>query len=45
MQLYREVPAKLVGNFPWVSLSRNDQVYPSRKLKSYGDKDKRSFKE
>jgi hypothetical protein len=41
----REVPAKLVRNVPWVSLSRNNQTYLSPKLKSFRDKDKRSFEE
>jgi hypothetical protein len=43
--VYQEVRTKLVGNVPWANLSQNDQTYPSLKLNSYGDKDKRSFKE
>jgi hypothetical protein len=42
---YREVPAKLVGNAPWVNLSGKNQTYTSPKLNSYRDKDKRSYKE
>jgi hypothetical protein len=43
--VYREVPAKLVDDVNWVNLSRNNQTYRSPKLKSNGDKGKRSFKE
>jgi hypothetical protein len=42
-RVYWEVPTKLVGNVPWVNLSRNNQTYPSPKLNSYGDKDKKIF--
>jgi hypothetical protein len=44
-RMYQEVPAKLVGKVPWVNFSRNNRIYPGPKLNSYGDKDKRSFKE
>jgi hypothetical protein len=44
-RVYQEVPARLVGNVSWVSLSLNTETYPSLKLDSYRDKDKRIFKE
>jgi hypothetical protein len=44
-RVYREVSAKRVENVPCIDLNRNNQTYPSPKLNSCGDKDKRSFKE
>jgi hypothetical protein len=43
-RVYWEVPAELVKIVPWVNLSQNNKKYPSLKLNSYGDKNKRSFK-
>jgi hypothetical protein len=44
-RVYREVPAKLIENVPWVNLRWNNKTYHSPKLNSYEDKGRRSFKE
>jgi hypothetical protein len=44
-RVYQEVPAKLLGNVPWINLSQNNQTYPCLKFDTYGNKDKRSFKQ
>jgi hypothetical protein len=44
-RMYREVPARLVGNVPWVKSSRNNETYLRPMLNSYGDKNKRNFTE
>jgi hypothetical protein len=42
--VYREIRARLIGNAPWVSLSRNNQIYTSSKLNSYGDRTREVLK-
>lgn len=36
-RMYRQAPAKFVGNVPWVNLSQNNQRYPSAKFNGRED--------